>query len=255
MRENLSSSTINSSIQIYSGTICPAFQYWISYCYRFFSMVNILLCYLHSFVCCESLMKRLFIWFNCFALLFLWPWPALLVYLLIPAKCTSLYSPHEAPLVEEVLHYHLVHSSKPTSPTLHEYWLICVYLRLQHVWSESEDCLPFLQLAQDYISSCGKKTLLEVLEKVFTSFRPVRKKQMSVSQISFERASSTTALWPLLAVSVTNPIHSVPSGADKTCWTPPQNPDILRLLLSIWRDFEVLISSAWFSLPQALFGK
>ncbi|XP_027890967.1 maturin isoform X2 [Xiphophorus couchianus] len=42
-----------------------------------------------------------------------------------------------------------------------------------HVWSESEDCLPFLQLAQDYISSCGKKTLLEVLEKVFTSFRPV----------------------------------------------------------------------------------
>lgn len=48
-------------------------------------------------------------------------------------------------------------------------------LCLQHVWSESEDCLPFLQLAQDYISSCGKKTLLEVLEKVFTSFRPVRK--------------------------------------------------------------------------------
>lgn len=47
-------------------------------------------------------------------------------------------------------------------------------LCLQHVWSESEDCLPFLQLAQDYISSCGKKTLLEVLEKVFTSFRPVR---------------------------------------------------------------------------------
>ncbi|XP_006903462.1 PREDICTED: UPF0452 protein C7orf41 homolog [Elephantulus edwardii] len=41
-----------------------------------------------------------------------------------------------------------------------------------HVWSESEDCLPFLQLAQDYISSCGKKTLQEVLEKVFKSFRP-----------------------------------------------------------------------------------
>ncbi|PNJ47037.1 MTURN isoform 4, partial [Pongo abelii] len=40
----------------------------------------------------------------------------------------------------------------------------------QHVWSESEDCLPFLQLAQDYISSCGKKTLHEVLEKVFKSF-------------------------------------------------------------------------------------
>ncbi|XP_015474455.1 maturin isoform X1 [Parus major] len=41
-----------------------------------------------------------------------------------------------------------------------------------HVWSESEDCLPFLQLAQDYISSCGKKTLHEILEKVFKSFRP-----------------------------------------------------------------------------------
>ncbi|XP_036183620.1 maturin isoform X4 [Myotis myotis] len=27
-------------------------------------------------------------------------------------------------------------------------------------------------LAQDYISSCGKKTLQEVLEKVFKSFRP-----------------------------------------------------------------------------------
>ncbi|KAM7124702.1 maturin isoform X2 [Ciconia boyciana] len=43
-----------------------------------------------------------------------------------------------------------------------------------HVWSESEDCLPFLQLAQDYISSCGKKTLHEILEKVFKSFRPER---------------------------------------------------------------------------------
>nr|XP_046216732.1 maturin-like [Oncorhynchus gorbuscha] len=42
-----------------------------------------------------------------------------------------------------------------------------------HVWSESEDCLPFLQVAQDYITSCGKKTLLEVLDKVFTSFRPL----------------------------------------------------------------------------------
>ncbi|KAJ8288253.1 hypothetical protein COCON_G00009120 [Conger conger] len=42
-----------------------------------------------------------------------------------------------------------------------------------HVWSESEDCLPFLQLAQDYISSCGKKTLLEILNKVFRSFRPL----------------------------------------------------------------------------------
>uniref|UniRef100_A0AAY4E2V2 Maturin n=1 Tax=Denticeps clupeoides TaxID=299321 RepID=A0AAY4E2V2_9TELE len=42
-----------------------------------------------------------------------------------------------------------------------------------HVWSESEDCLPFLQMAQDYISSCGKKTLVEVLDKVFRSFRPV----------------------------------------------------------------------------------
>ncbi|XP_016114467.1 maturin-like isoform X2 [Sinocyclocheilus grahami] len=28
-------------------------------------------------------------------------------------------------------------------------------------------------LAQDYISSCGKKTLLEVLDKVFRSFRPL----------------------------------------------------------------------------------
>lgn len=42
-----------------------------------------------------------------------------------------------------------------------------------HVWSESEDCLPFLQLAQDYLSSCGKKTLLQILEKVFKSFRPL----------------------------------------------------------------------------------
>ncbi|KAG5856837.1 maturin-like [Anguilla rostrata] len=42
-----------------------------------------------------------------------------------------------------------------------------------HVWSESEDCLPFLQLAQDYIFSCGKKTLLEILNKVFRSFRPL----------------------------------------------------------------------------------
>ena len=76
-------------------------------------------------------------------------------------------------------------------PYLHEYWLICVYLRLQHVWSESEDCLPFLQLAQDYISSCGKKTLLEVLEKVFTSFRPVRKKQMSNALGSHSFLSNT----------------------------------------------------------------
>ncbi|KAG2465030.1 MTURN protein, partial [Polypterus senegalus] len=42
-----------------------------------------------------------------------------------------------------------------------------------HVWSESEDCLPFLQHAQDYISSCGKKTLPEILDKVFKSFRPI----------------------------------------------------------------------------------
>jgi len=52
----------------------------------------------------------------------------------------------------------------------------CCCCCVQHVWSESEDCLPYLQMAQDYISSCGKKTLLEVLEKVFTSFRPVRNK-------------------------------------------------------------------------------
>lgn len=51
--------------------------------------------------------------------------------------------------------------------------LSCVAVGFQHVWSESEDCLPFLQLAQDYISSCGKKTLHEILEKVFKSFRPV----------------------------------------------------------------------------------
>uniref|UniRef100_A0AAX7UM53 Maturin n=1 Tax=Astatotilapia calliptera TaxID=8154 RepID=A0AAX7UM53_ASTCA len=54
-----------------------------------------------------------------------------------------------------------------------------------HVWSESEDCLPFLQLAQDYISSCGKKTLLEVLEKVFTSFRPVRNRSGDVPRVAF----------------------------------------------------------------------
>ncbi|MBZ3890903.1 Maturin [Sciurus carolinensis] len=42
-----------------------------------------------------------------------------------------------------------------------------------HVWSESKDCLLFLQLAQDYISSCCKKMLHEVLEKVFKSFRPL----------------------------------------------------------------------------------
>lgn len=52
-------------------------------------------------------------------------------------------------------------------------FLSCVAVGFQHVWSESEDCLPFLQLAQDYISSCGKKTLHEILEKVFKSFRPV----------------------------------------------------------------------------------
>ncbi|XP_042188339.1 maturin [Callorhinchus milii] len=42
-----------------------------------------------------------------------------------------------------------------------------------HVWSESEDCLPFLQLVQEYILSCGKKTLSEILEKVFKSFKPL----------------------------------------------------------------------------------
>uniref|UniRef100_A0A8D0F1R0 Maturin n=1 Tax=Strix occidentalis caurina TaxID=311401 RepID=A0A8D0F1R0_STROC len=52
-------------------------------------------------------------------------------------------------------------------------FLSCVAVGFQHVWSESEDCLPFLQLAQDYISSCGKKTLHEILEKVFKSFRPL----------------------------------------------------------------------------------
>uniref|UniRef100_A0A7M4EBH6 Maturin n=1 Tax=Crocodylus porosus TaxID=8502 RepID=A0A7M4EBH6_CROPO len=53
------------------------------------------------------------------------------------------------------------------------YFLQSQPLPSQHVWSESEDCLPFLQLAQDYISSCGKKTLHEILEKVFKSFRPL----------------------------------------------------------------------------------
>uniref|UniRef100_A0A8B9NRC8 Maturin n=1 Tax=Apteryx owenii TaxID=8824 RepID=A0A8B9NRC8_APTOW len=52
-------------------------------------------------------------------------------------------------------------------------FLSFVAVGFQHVWSESEDCLPFLQLAQDYISSCGKKTLHEILEKVFKSFRPL----------------------------------------------------------------------------------
>ena len=34
-----------------------------------------------------------------------------------------------------------------------------------HVWSESEDCLPFLQLAQDYISSCGKRHSMKYWKK------------------------------------------------------------------------------------------
>uniref|UniRef100_A0A8C4P679 Maturin n=1 Tax=Dromaius novaehollandiae TaxID=8790 RepID=A0A8C4P679_DRONO len=64
-----------------------------------------------------------------------------------------------------------------SAPTLRECLLMSflsfVAVGFQHVWSESEDCLPFLQLAQDYISSCGKKTLHEILEKVFKSFRPL----------------------------------------------------------------------------------
>ncbi|XP_072781878.1 maturin isoform X2 [Taeniopygia guttata] len=59
-----------------------------------------------------------------------------------------------------------------------------------HVWSESEDCLPFLQLAQDYISSCGKKTLHEILEKVFKSFRPHVKLSVSVCQLQARMPAS-----------------------------------------------------------------
>lgn len=73
---------------------------------------------------------------------------------------------------------------------------------LQHVWSESEDCLPFLQLAQDYISSCGKKTLLEVLEKVFTSFRPVRKQTLLNDDVCCVCCKqSTVILLSLLAIN------------------------------------------------------
>ncbi|XP_072572384.1 maturin-like isoform X2 [Paramormyrops kingsleyae] len=42
-----------------------------------------------------------------------------------------------------------------------------------HVWSENEDCLPFLQRAQDYISACGRKSFVQVLDEVFSSFRPL----------------------------------------------------------------------------------
>uniref|UniRef100_A0ABI7XIB7 Maturin n=1 Tax=Felis catus TaxID=9685 RepID=A0ABI7XIB7_FELCA len=59
-----------------------------------------------------------------------------------------------------------------------------------HVWSESEDCLPFLQLAQDYISSCGKKTLHEVLEKVFKSFRPENTATPQMEKPAVERSWS-----------------------------------------------------------------
>lgn len=92
---------------------------------------------------------------------------------------------------------------------------------VQHVWSESEDCLPFLQLAQDYISSCGKKTLLEVLEKVFTSFRPVRK---PTSMFSSKQAAASFTLETELSPFLNNKIrirvmcasrtHYLPSAAD-----------------------------------------
>ncbi|XP_036183618.1 maturin isoform X2 [Myotis myotis] len=71
-----------------------------------------------------------------------------------------------------------------------------------HVWSESEDCLPFLQLAQDYISSCGKKTLQEVLEKVFKSFRPSGKPR---EEHFHRRTASSLAVSP---VSLGQPIAS-----------------------------------------------
>lgn len=78
-------------------------------------------------------------------------------------------------------------------------------LCLQHVWSESEDCLPFLQLAQDYISSCGKKTLLEVLEKVFTSFRPVRN-QTLLNDDCCPMCQIRHILLSLLVINQTKPV-------------------------------------------------
>nr|XP_051708832.1 maturin isoform X2 [Oryctolagus cuniculus] len=69
-----------------------------------------------------------------------------------------------------------------------------------HVWSESEDCLPFLQLAQDYISSCGKKTLHEVLEKVFTAFRPVPSRSHRV--FSCTDALGTLSPWVVTEMSL-----------------------------------------------------
>ncbi|XP_055011828.1 maturin-like [Boleophthalmus pectinirostris] len=76
---------------------------------------------------------------------------------------------------EEVLDvtYACIHIEKVQTRFRSGFSIYLVRVSLQHVWSESEDCLPFLQMAQDYISSCGKKTLPEVLEKVFMSFRPL----------------------------------------------------------------------------------
>jgi len=80
-------------------------------------------------------------------------------------------------------------------------FLSCVAVGFQHVWSESEDCLPFLQLAQDYISSCGKKTLHEILEKVFKSFRPVSASSFTSKHrqlpVAFNRIALGGARWPL----------------------------------------------------------
>ncbi|XP_077983231.1 ubiquitin-conjugating enzyme E2 Q1-like [Glandiceps talaboti] len=42
-----------------------------------------------------------------------------------------------------------------------------------HVWSDNEVCLVYLTEVQDYISSCGEKTLKEVLDKTAKSLRPV----------------------------------------------------------------------------------
>lgn len=96
------------------------------------------------------------------------------------------------------------------------------------MWSESEDCLPFLQLAQDYISSCGKKTLLEVLEKVFTSFRPVRNQKsdaLGSHSFVFNKHSAVTSAFCVCYVADT--FCSLCCGQNMSNST--QNEDILIL--------------------------
>ncbi|XP_015709524.1 maturin isoform X1 [Coturnix japonica] len=79
-----------------------------------------------------------------------------------------------------------------------------------HVWSESEDCLPFLQLAQDYISSCGKKTLHEILEKVFKSFRPLDIQDDQAVLKAFGRETrDQTEVSVLLSTSTWNPFTPI----------------------------------------------